>query len=138
MYRFYQFSDYRIQRLIGFTLHGGAAVIIFFYLQHPWLQCGAFVAIALDAVFEHRRLIRQGIIRLRLDPVRRGCDFEQAGQSYFYSKYKVYQTRWFAILKLVDQRNSRVLILHPGSFDSPESYRRMRFDLHRLERRNAA
>lgn len=134
MHRFYQFTDSRTLCLIALSTHAGAAATIFFYLEAGLLKACAILGIVISAGLEYRRLIRQGIILLRVDPVRPGIELVQAGQSQFYSKYKVYQTRWFAILKLVDQSTGRTLILNPGSFQSRESYRRLRFDLRRLER----
>jgi L-cysteine desulfidase len=83
-------------------------------------------------------LIQHDIIRLRVDTARQAVVLQLAGQPYFYSKYKVYQTRWFAILKLVDQHTDRTLILNSDCFQSVECYRRLRFDLRQLERSNVA
>ena len=138
MYRFHRITNFRVPRLIGIGLHFAVAVLVFFYLDDRWLQACAIAAIAIAACLEYRRLIRQENIRLRVDPARRGIVLEQSGQPYFFGKYKVYQSRWFAILKLIDPRSGRTLILNPGSFDSPENYRRLRFDLRRLERDHAA
>ena len=138
MYRFYTLTDFRIPRLIALATHCAAAALIIFYLEDRWLQSCAIAFIVINAAADYRRLIRQGNIRLRVDPLRPGIEFEQFGQPYLFCKYKVYQTRWFAILKLIDHRKGRTLILHPGSFSNPESYRGLRYDLRRLERDHAA
>jgi hypothetical protein len=83
-------------------------------------------------------LIQHGIIRLRVIPGHATIEFEQRGQPYFYCKYKVYQTRWFAILKLIDHQHNRTLILIPDSFSSLHSYRRLRQQIRQLERFDAA
>jgi hypothetical protein len=83
-------------------------------------------------------LIRQEIIKLRLDPNSEAVELEQGGQPYFYSKNKVYQTRWFAILKLVNEQKSRTLILNPDRFKSIQCYRQMRYLLRKMEQRDVA
>ena len=90
------------------------------------------------AIHESRCLIQQGIIKLRVDPVTASIELEQGGQPYFYRKYKVYQTRWFAILKLIDEVKPRILILIPDRFNSKQSYRQLRYLLRRMESRRAA
>lgn len=138
MQEFYQLRPSRTQSLIYLAAHFLAAATIFFYVDYWILKYAGMAAVALAACCGYRRLIRQEIIRLRIDPARQLVEFQQSGQPYFYRKYKVYQTRWFAILKLVDQQTERVLILNSDCFNSVENYRRMRFDLGRLEHVDAA
>ena len=138
MYRFHELTAARATLLIAFAAYGLAAAIVSLYLEPCLLQVSALAAIVLATGLEYRRCARQARILLRVDPLQRGVELRQAGQPYFYSKYKVYQTRWFAILRLIDQRKGRILILTPGSFSSVESYRGLRFDLRRLERDHAA
>ena len=90
------------------------------------------------AIHESRCLIQQGIIKLRVDPVTASIELEQGGQPYFYRKYKVHPTRWFAILKLIDEVKPRILILIPDRFNSKQSYRQLRYLLRRMESRRAA
>ncbi|TNF89862.1 MAG: hypothetical protein EP300_04455 [Gammaproteobacteria bacterium] len=102
------------------------------------ITLAAVSLIALLAWREAGRMLRQGTASLMLDASRASIALEQGGQPYFYVKYKVYATRWFAILKLIDKRKTRTLILHPERFDSIQSYRQLRFALTRLEQSNAA
>jgi len=135
---YYQLVTSRTQLLINLAAHFIAAATIFFCVAPVLLKWSGIAAMVLSARRAYRHLIRHDIIRLRVDPARRAVLLQQAGQSYFFCKYKVYQTRWFAILKLVDQQSNRTLILNYDCFQSVECYRRLRFDLRQLERSDAA
>jgi hypothetical protein len=118
--------------------HAVAALTIYSFFPAGLLKWASLAALCLYAAAEYRHLIQQGIIRLRVNPGRATIEFEQRGQPYFYRKYKVYQTRWFAILKLMDHRQNRTLILIPDSFSSLHDYRRLRHQIRQLERFDAA
>jgi len=136
--QYYQLVTSRAQLLINLAAHFIAAASIFFYVDPVLLKWSGIAAMALSALHAYRHLIRHDIIRLRVDPARQIIELQQAGQPYFYRKYKVYQTRWFAILKLVDQRTDRTIILNSDCFQSDACYRRLRFDLGRLEHGDVA
>lgn len=102
------------------------------------MKLGGLLAVGLLALRENRRLLRQGEVSLILNPGNATIELEQGGQPYFFSKYKVYATRWFAILKLIDKQNSRTLILNPDSFNSKRTYRQLRFVLQTMSRSDAA
>jgi len=118
--------------------HGLAAAAIYFYLEPTLLMLSALAAVCLLAFYESRCLIQQEIIKLGLDPVAKLIEFEQGKQPYIFNKYKVYQTRWFAILKLVDTDKTRTLILNPDCFKSLETYQRLRYQLRKMEHTGAA
>ena len=105
---------------------------IYFYLEPALLMLSAMAAGCLLAVYESRCLIQQEIIKLGLDPDGKLIEFQQGEQPYIYSKYKVYQTRWFAILKLFDTEKTRTLILNPDCFKSLETYQRLRYQLRKM------
>lgn len=138
MQHYHQIGTSRSQQLMQLFVHLLAAIAIYFYLTPVFLKCTALAALALSAFIDYRRLIRHEIIRVRVDRRQARIEIQQGGQSYFYTKYKVYQTRWFAILKLIDEPNNRTLILNSDCFPSTESYRQLRFDLQRLEGSDAA
>ena len=138
MQEYYEIQPSKSQLVCLLAGHGLVAIVIIFYLQSGLLQLTSLALVLLLAVTESRYLIRQEIIKLRLDPKGEAVEFEQGGQPYFYSKNKVYQTRWFAILKLVNEHKSRTLILNPDRFKSIQSYRKMRYLLRRMEQRNVA
>lgn len=138
MQKYYEIQPSKSQLVCLLAGHGLVAVVIIFYLQPGLLQLTSLALVLLLAVTESRYLIRQEIIKLRLDPKGEAVEFEQGGQPYFYSKNKVYQTRWFAILKLVNEHKSRTLILNPDRFKSIQSYRQMRYLLRKMEQRNVA
>ncbi len=138
MQNYYEIRPSKSQLVCLLAGHGLVAVVIIFYLDPELLKLSALALVLLLTVTESRYLIRQGIIKLRLDSKSEAIEFEQGGQPYFYSKNKVYQTRWFAILKLVNEQNSRTLILNPDRFKSIQSYRQMRYLLRKMERRNVA
>jgi hypothetical protein len=136
--KYYEIRPSKSQLVFLLAGHGLVAVVIIFYLQPGLLQLASLALVLLLSVTESRYLIRQGIIKLRLDPKGEAVEFEQGGQPYFYSKNKVYQTRWFAILKLVNEHKSRTLILNPDRFKSIQTYRQMRYLLRKIEQRNVA
>ena len=138
MQKYYEIRPSKSQLVFLLVGHGLVAVVIIFYLQPGLLQLASLALVLLLAVTESRYLIRQEIIKLRLDPKGEAVEFEQGGQPYFYSKNKVYQTRWFAILKLVNEHKSRTLILNPDRFKSIQCYRQMRYLLRKMEQRNVA
>ena len=131
---YYEVSRSRTQLILLLAAHLIGALTIYFYLSPAFLKWSALAALALAAFVESRHLIQQDIIRLRINLARASIEVQQSGQPYFYCKYKVHQTRWFAILKLIDEQTNRTLILNSDCFTSTENYRRLRFDLSRLER----
>jgi hypothetical protein len=135
---YYEIRFSKLQLVLLCISHILAAGAIYFYLQSPWLTVSGLALVCLSVLHESRSLIRQENISLGVNLRDASIEIRQAGQPYFYTKNKVYQTRWFAILKLVDGRKSRTLILNPDRFSSPRSYQRLRFLLRDLERRNAA
>lgn len=138
MQHYYELVISRTQLLINLAAHFIGAATIFFFMAPMLLKWSGIAAMALSAHSGYRHLIQHDIIRLRVDPARQMIELQQAGQPYFYRKYKVYQTRWFAILRLIDQHTDRTIILNSDCFQSVEYYRRLRFDLRRLERDDAA
>jgi len=135
---YYEVSPSRTQLILLLAAPLIGAITIYFYLGPEFLKWAALATVALAAFVESRRLIQQDIIRLRINLARASIEVQQRGQPYFYCKYKVYQTRWFAILKLIDQQSDRTLILNSDCFTSIEKYRRLRFDLSCLERSDAS
>ena len=138
MQKYYEIQPSKSQLVCLLVIHGLVAVTIIFYMQPGLLKLSTLALVLLLAVTESRYLIRQEIIKLRLDSKTETIELEQDGQPYFYYKNKVYQTRWFAILKLVNEQKSRTLILNPDRFNSIQSYRQMRYLLRKMEQRNVA
>src|SRR5210317_2107463 len=137
MQYYYNIRTSRSQLILLHLVYLLAACIFYFCISPALLKWSALAALGISALREHRRLIRQGNLQLRVIPQRSAIELRQYGQPYFYCKYKVYQTRWFAILKLIDQQANRTLILNSDCFTSVENYRRLRFDLRCLERSDA-
>ena len=123
---------------LGLTLgaHVVVGLAIAIYVTPPWLMFGSLALVGLLALRETRER-RRGSVRLKINSATAAIELEQGGQPYFYGKYKVYATRWFAILKLLSKHESRTFILNPDRFDSIQSYRKLRFALGRLEQANA-
>lgn len=124
----------------GLTLggHGLIAMAIAVYVEPVAMMLGGVTLVGLLALRETRQLLQQEIISLKLNLSENMIELEQGGQPYFYCKYKVYATRWFAILKLIDKRKTRTLILNPDRFDSIQSYRQLRYALHQMDQDDAA
>jgi hypothetical protein len=134
---YYDVSPSRSQLILLLAAYLAGAIAIYFYLGPVFFKWAALAALAVAAFVESRRLIRHDIIRLSINLQRASIEVRQHEQPYFYCKYKVYETRWFAILKLMDQQTNRTLILNSDCFTSIEKYRRLRFDLRCLERSDA-
>ncbi|MDC1286982.1 hypothetical protein N8198_03780 [Gammaproteobacteria bacterium] len=137
MQEYYEVSPSRAQLIFLLTGYLLGAIAIYFYLSPAFFKWAALAALTVAGFVESRRLIQHDIIRLRINLTRASIEVQHLGQPYFYCKYKVYQTRWFAILKLIDQQTNRTLILNSDCFTSIENYRRLRFDLRCLERSDA-
>ena len=88
-------------------------------------------------ILEIRLLARQQSLRLCLDSKRNRVQLEQGDKPQIYDKYKVYTTRWFAILHLLDSRNNRSLLLNSDRFKSSETYQDFRFYILRMARQQA-
>ena len=138
MQQTYEIRPSSSQHFFLLVTHGLAAAAIYIYLEPTWLKLAALAAVCLLTLCESRCLIQQENIKLRLDPGDKSIEYRQGKQPYFYRKYKVYPTRWFAILKLVDADKSRTLILNPDCFNSLESYRQLRFQLRQMEQASVA
>ena len=138
MHEYYEIKPSRSQLVLLLLVHGLVAVAIIFYQQPGLFKLSALALVLLLAVHESRSLMRQGIIKLRFDSRGASIELEQGGQPYFYCKNKVYQTRWFAILKLINEQKSRTLILIPDRFNSIQSYRSLRYRLCQGEHLDAA
>ena len=133
MQEYYEVRPSKTQLIVLLAVYLCAAIAVYFYLNPAFLKWAALAALAVATAIESRRLIQQDIIFLRIHLKRASIEVQQCGQPYFYCKYKVHQTRWFAILKLIDQQANRTLILNSDCFASIEKYRRLRFDLCSLE-----
>lgn len=136
-------ENYRIHPsrvLLGLSLvvHALIALAIAIYVDSGLLRyCGITLTVLL-ACRESAHWMRQTTLAIGFDPRNSQITLESHGQPYFQGKYKVYANRWFAILKLIDKRKNRTLILHPERFDSVRCYRNLRFALAGKERNLAA
>lgn len=117
------------QLRLALAAHGLIALAIAAYVEPIAMKVAALVLVALLALRESMRLLRQGTVNLKFGSDESSIELNEGGQPYFFSKYKVYATRWFAILKLIDKHETRTLILNPDRFDSIQSYRRLRYTL---------
>ena len=138
MQHYYQVGTSKSQLIFLLAVHLLGIFTIYFYLTPLFLKCVAMAGLGLSAIVEYRYLIQHDIIQLRVNKLRAAIEILRDGKPYFYCKYKVYQTRWFAILKLIDQASSETLILNSDSFSSNDCYRRFRFDLRQLDGSDAA
>jgi hypothetical protein len=138
MQHYYEVCTSKSQLIFLLTVHLLGILTIYFYLTPLFLKCFAMAGLGLSAIVEYRHLIQHDIMQLRVNKARASIEILRDGQPYFYCKYKVYQTRWFAILKLIDEQASETLILNSDSFTSNDCYRRFRFDLRQMDDSDAA
>ena len=115
MRHYFRLSRSRTELHAIYWLLGLAAVIAIVYLQ-PGL-----------AIAETRHYRSSRSEYLCIDGDRCGIVADTAGQPYFAVKYKVYRTRWFAILKLWNRHHTRTEMLLPDRFESTRSYQDCRF-----------
>ena len=135
IYRIYP-SNLEIRLLAG--LHVLTALVWYWCVNQKLLLVSGLLLIGLLGWREVGRLRQAAIIELGLNLDTGRIRIVERGQTYFYNKYKVYPSRWFAILKLVNQRQSRTLILHPECFENLNDYRRLRYCLRQTEMLRAA
>jgi len=103
------------------------------YIEPALLKLGAILLVGLLGFHEASRLAGQPRLLLHCNPRTAQIALQCGEQPYFFTKYKVYATRWFAILKLVNKDTNMTLMLNPDRFDSVDSYHRLRYQLRRLE-----
>jgi hypothetical protein len=138
MQHYYEVGTSKSQLIFLLTVHLLGILAIYFYLTPLFFKCTAMAGLGLSAIVEDRHLIQHDIMQLRVNKARASIEILRDGQPYFYCKYKVYQTHWFAILKLIDEQASETLILNSDSFTSNDCYRRFRFDLRQMDDSDAA
>jgi hypothetical protein len=134
----YQLKFSKSQFIVLLLAYFTATAMSLFYLSLPWLKWSCIGGLAISAHLEYRHLIQNGKLRLRLVPQRQMVELMLAQQPYIFRKNKVYETRWFAILRLTDSQMNRTLILNSDCFESLECYRQCRFELRRLDNSDAA
>ncbi len=134
----FRLGESRLQHTAMLAIHALAAMMVMAYVDASLLKYALLGLLPLLAWHESGRIRRARDVKLALNMQAGTIRLEQGDQPYFFSKYKVYQTRWFAILSLVDQRHRRTLCLDPHRFQSSASYRHCRFLLRQMERSGAA
>ncbi len=134
----FRLGESRLQHAVVLAAHVLAALMVVAYLEASLVKYSLLALLALLAWRESRRIRRARDLKLALNMQAGTIRLEQGGQPYFFCKYKVYPTRWFAILSLIDQRYRRTLCLDPHRFQSAASYRHCRFLLRQMERSGAA
>ena len=125
-------SQHQARFLIFMYSLSGIAVIA--YAEPGLLRLAILGLLVLLAALELGSLRRQDSIRLGLNPGTSLIELEREGVPQIYDKYKVYTTRWFAILQLQNEHNNRSLLLNSDRFDSDEDYQDFRFVIQKMER----
>ena len=128
----------RLQLAAVLAIYALAVLMVAAYLEASLLKYSLLCLLLLLAWRESRIIRHARDLKLALNMQAKTILLEEGGQPYFFSKYKVYPTRWFAILSLVDQRFHRTICLDPQRFQSAASYRHCRFLLRQMERSGAA
>ena len=137
MQEYFEIRSCMRQSLLLLAAHLAFALLLIGHVEAPLTRYCSAILVLLIGWREYRLAATQETILLHCDVRAPGIGVEQGGQPYFYSKYKVYANRWFAILRLDDKRKSRTLILNSGCFESEQSYRQLRYLLARMERTRA-
>ena len=137
MQEYFEIHPSRLQLRLLFAAHLVLALLLAVYVEPLGFKLCAVSLVVLLGWREFRLGADRDSLLLHYDPRAARIALQQGQQPYFYCKYKVYGTRWFAILKLDDDTENRTLILNPERFDSEQSYRRLRYLLARVERDGA-
>lgn len=137
MQEYFEIHPSRLQSNLLFAAHLALALLLAVYVEPLAFKLCAVVLVVLLGWREFSLGSARESLLLHYDPRAALIAVQHGEQPYFYSKYKVYGTRWFAILKLDDNCENRTLILNSERFDSEQSYRRLRYLLARVERGGA-
>jgi hypothetical protein len=135
---YFEIRPSRTQLALLTAAHLLLAIAVAAYVEPAGIKCPGIALILLLGIRETRQEIRLGKFLLHCDRRIPGIALQRGEQPYFYFKYKVYATRWFAILKVTENDKCRTLILNPDRFESASSYHRLRYLLRRPELSHAA
>ncbi|MFT5398299.1 MAG: hypothetical protein ACI8XW_001089 [Gammaproteobacteria bacterium] len=59
-------------------------------------------------------------------------DLDNGEGSQHYDQFRLYSTRWFTIVKFINEKKSRSLMIDPSCFQSEDDYRALRFELNAM------
>ena len=135
---YFEIHPSRAQLALLLGGHLAMAIAVAAYVEPEAIKWPAIALILLLGIREIRQEYRLGWLLLHCDRHNGRVALQRGDQPYFYCKYKVYATRWFAILKLTENDKCRTLILNPDRFESASSYHRLRYLLQRPEQSHAA
>lgn len=138
MQEYFEIHPSRAQLGLLIGGHGLLLCALAVYVEPLTMKLGAILLTGLLGWRESQRLRLAEKRLLHCNPRTAEIALQCGEQPYIYFKYKVYATRWFAILKLLDNDDCRTLILTPDRFDSVRDYHRLRFLLRRLEQARVA
>lgn len=127
MPRFFKLKPSRTELHVVYGLLLLAAALTCVYVDYRVPQMIYLLAIVLLAVAETSAVRRARAVYLCIDGTRCGLVHRTAGQPYFAVKNKVYQTRWFAILRLCYRRKNQIVMLLPDCFESAQDYQDCRY-----------
>ena len=125
----YEIKPSNDQALLLVSLYVSAALAWWLAAEPGLLLAGVELLILLLGLRATRQLLSAPRSQLRLLDSNSGVALTIGEQTHFFAKYKVYPSRWFAILKLIDQSKTRTLILNPDCFNTATDYRNLRFEL---------
>lgn len=128
----------RCQRRFYLSIYAALFCMSLIYHESNWAWPGLAALAVLFAVRDLDLLEGNGCLTIELFASDRHIVVIERGQPYFYRKYKVYACRWFAILRLVDQPESRSLLLISDRFKTEKEYRDLRHHLVQFVRLNHA
>jgi len=135
---YFEIRPSRAQLGLLIAWHCLLAAAVALYVDPVALKLAAVALLGLLGIRETSLLAGQQRLLLQCNPRTAQIELQCGAQPYFFSKYKVYATRWFAILKLMNEDLNMTLMLNPDRFDSVDSYHRLRYQLRCLERSRAA
>ncbi len=138
MHLTYQIKPSYDQALLLAAVYLSAAIAWWLVLEPGLFLVGIELLVLLLGVRDIRRLLDAQRSRLRLLGSGRGIELAVGEQTHFFPKYKVYPSRWFAILKLVNESKTMTLILNPDCFNTVTDYRNLRYELSASEAPHAA
>ena len=138
MQHIYRVKPSKYQALVLASIYFSAAIVWWLVLEPDPFLLAVELLILLLGARDIRRLLDTPPARLCLLGPGQGIELAVGEQTHFFSKFKVYPSRWFAILKLIDESKSTTLILNPDCFNTVADYRNLRYELSASEAPHAA
>jgi len=121
--------------VVCYTLALGS---VLFYVSSPGLLVALVILGWLLFFRENRRISAHQNIALLLNASKSSVEIRENGESQQYRKFRLYTSRWFAILQLFEDGKNRSLLLTKDRFYSLAAYQQFRFSIMQMRNNSDA